>query len=223
MLAAEYVLGSLRGRARQRFEKLLLSEPGLHDAVTYWQLRLNPLAETLKPVQPPARVWRGIQRRIQDHNSVQPGWFAKLRNSLVFWQGFSLASVVFILLSTLILPGKIPSIEDSPRYVAVLTDGQARPSLVASMSDNGRALKIDMLGPDTTGPDRIMQVWCVPKGGGKPMPIGMLSSEQGRFELSLDQLDALHDAQEIAITFEPVNEAPKEQPSGEIMYRGKII
>ncbi|HSS69271.1 MAG TPA: hypothetical protein VLQ46_01310, partial [Casimicrobiaceae bacterium] len=50
-LAAQYVLGTLRGRARERFERLAHSDSGLGDAVRQWEERLVPLAEELPPVQ----------------------------------------------------------------------------------------------------------------------------------------------------------------------------
>jgi anti-sigma-K factor RskA len=43
-LCAEYVLGTLRGAARRRFEHWLAVDAGLRRAVSEWQDRLSPLA-----------------------------------------------------------------------------------------------------------------------------------------------------------------------------------
>jgi anti-sigma-K factor RskA len=51
MLASEYVLGTLHGRARRRFERLLGEDAGLRVTVEAWQNRLTPLAEALPPVE----------------------------------------------------------------------------------------------------------------------------------------------------------------------------
>ncbi|HSI58836.1 MAG TPA: hypothetical protein VLA16_14855, partial [Ideonella sp.] len=63
-LAAEYVLGTLRGRARHRFETLLPAHPALRWAVARWQDMLLPLAASVKPVEPSAAVWTGIEARL---------------------------------------------------------------------------------------------------------------------------------------------------------------
>ena len=54
-LASEYVLGTLRGPARRRFEALLSAHPGLRDAVSLWQQRLAPLSTSVAEVAPPDR------------------------------------------------------------------------------------------------------------------------------------------------------------------------
>ena len=63
-LAAEFALGTLRGRARQRFRRWIGEDAGIADTVQDWELRLAPLAAAVAPVQPPARVWRAIEERI---------------------------------------------------------------------------------------------------------------------------------------------------------------
>jgi anti-sigma-K factor RskA len=45
-LAAEYALGTLRGLARRRFERLLSGNAALRDLVKDWELRVNLLAES---------------------------------------------------------------------------------------------------------------------------------------------------------------------------------
>lgn len=224
LLAAEYVLGSLQGAARHRFETLLLQEPGLRNAVEYWQYRLHPLAENVKPIQPPKKVWRTIRARIRSRRAVGEPWWNILWSSLDFWRGFSLASVLIIVGGYLVSPGFQESKEESlVQYVAVLQDDRARPMMVASMARDGRSLLVDMLGEDSTGDDKVMQVWCVPKDGGMPMSLGLLTSKQGVFELSLEQLKGLHKASEIVISFELMEVAPAEIPQGQVMYRGVMI
>ena len=63
-LAAEYVLGTLRYRARRRFERWLLS-PQVGAIVKAWEDRLAGLEPQLAPVTPPAVVWQGIEDRLQ--------------------------------------------------------------------------------------------------------------------------------------------------------------
>ena len=84
-LAAEYVLGTLRGGARRRFETLLPAHPRMADAVQSWQQRMQPLAAQITPVEPPPRVWTALQQRLFGELAALPRWWQRLG----LWQGFS--------------------------------------------------------------------------------------------------------------------------------------
>ena len=63
-LAAEYALGTLHGGARRRFEKLLVTNRALRDAVSAWQDRLAPLGDGLEPVTPAPALLAKIEQSI---------------------------------------------------------------------------------------------------------------------------------------------------------------
>ncbi len=223
LLAAEYVLGMLRGQAAIRFEKLLISEPGLRQALEYWQYRINPLAEMVEPVKPPSRVWKNIQQHIQ---ISQRSSMSKLFwNNLNFWRGFALASVMLVVgfgLGVWQAAIERPTI-DAMEYIAVLQNHRSEPILVASVVDGGKALKLDMISEAITEPGQVMQVWCIPKEGGEPVSVGFINSESNRFDMTVNQIQMLHDSQEIVVSIEPLGGSPKNEPSGPIMYRGNLI
>lgn len=60
-LAAEYVVGTLRGKARTRYQKLMMQYQAVSDATAQWEQYLTGFAETLPPVTPPDSVWENIQ------------------------------------------------------------------------------------------------------------------------------------------------------------------
>jgi anti-sigma-K factor RskA len=64
MLAAEYVLGTLSGRARTRFKRLLAADAALRSEVSYWEQRLGTLGLKIRPLAPPPRVWTAIDLAI---------------------------------------------------------------------------------------------------------------------------------------------------------------
>src|ERR1700687_4757617 len=92
-LAAEYVLGTLRGGARRRFESLLPAHPLLREAALAWQDRLMPLTAAIAPVQPSGEVWRRISDRIEGHRNeakaAQGAW-----QRLAFWRVLSACASV---------------------------------------------------------------------------------------------------------------------------------
>lgn len=218
LLAAEYVLGSLHGASRRRFATLLAGEPGLRKEVEYWQRRLNPLADTLPLMQPHRRVWRNIQDRIRGDAVA---WPALLWNSLAFWRSLAVGSATALLLAAFVILQLNTNYEQAIHYVAVLKNQQAQPMLIATMEEN--MLTLDMLGPDNTGPGEVMEVWSLPRDGGKPVSLGLLKGRHGRLVLSRTQLEWLETAGEIAISIEPVGGSPTGLPTGPVMYRGDTI
>jgi anti-sigma-K factor RskA len=87
-LAAEYALGTLRGRARRRFERLFSGDVHLRDLAQDWELRINLLSESAPAVEPPARVWDNIAQRIgPDPALIRESWLNRLWDSLGFWRG----------------------------------------------------------------------------------------------------------------------------------------
>ena len=233
LLAGQYVLGQLSERARRRFERLLLQDPELQTAVAYWEQRLGALAEMVTPVEPPKKIWAQIHARMQAgaepsqahaHCSHRFDWW----QNIALWRSIGFTGVALIL-ALLLHPNTSPwrePIAPAPYYIAVLQDQRAQPMMVASINDQGALLLTMLEAAPISQPvesNTVMQVWCVPKGSGEPVSIGILKSNEQRFELSLEELQELHSAEEIAISFEPIKSAPVAKPSGPFMYRGDII
>ena len=123
-LAAEYVLGNLRGAARRRLATLLRGQPRLHDKVTQWEERLFPALLRAPPVPPPPRVWRAIAQRIAPA-ARRPfdlrRWWIRLGSGAV------VAALVALAYLAVAPPGAAPF-----TMVAVLTDARAQPSILVS-------------------------------------------------------------------------------------------
>jgi anti-sigma factor RsiW len=60
MAAAEYVLGTLDASERQEFERRLASDPLLRAQVAEWQANLDPLAQSIEPIEPSVALWHRI-------------------------------------------------------------------------------------------------------------------------------------------------------------------
>src|SRR5690349_3791746 len=88
-LAAEYALGTLRGRARAAFRRRLLEDAALAMEVARWEARLMPMADAVPPVPPPHRLWRDIVARL---DPVAPR--GSLAERLRFWRALGLAASV---------------------------------------------------------------------------------------------------------------------------------
>ena len=62
-LAAAYVLGTLQGPARRRYDALLPRKTMLRLAVEDWTERLAPMLTDLQPVEPSRALWQAVAER----------------------------------------------------------------------------------------------------------------------------------------------------------------
>ena len=120
-LAAEFVLGNLRGAARSRLVTLMRYRPGLRDKVVQWEECLYPLVMRAPKVKPPPRVWRAIHARISPKAASGLGaseWFRRFAMG-----GFAAAA-----LAALVYIGVAPPRAPAFTMVAVLNDARAQPA-----------------------------------------------------------------------------------------------
>jgi anti-sigma-K factor RskA len=147
-LAADYALGTLRGPARQRFERLLAGDPRLRDSAEDWELRVNLLAESAPAVPPPARVWAGIAERIGPASApTREGLLQQLWDSLGFWRAASLLAAAAAAVAVYValqppdtgqeqiaaldrrltgIESKLAAVEATPREIGALNERLAR-------------------------------------------------------------------------------------------------
>lgn len=212
-LASEYVLGTLHGHARARFERLLLSDARLRDEVAAWQTRLLPLADALPPVAPPPRVWRGIQSRIGLQQEVS-------RRSLAFWRNLGLvstAAAAALALYIAVTPPRTPEMT----YVALITDTHAKPAWIVSARN--AQLTIKSLAPHTLAANQSLQLWLLPAGG-KPVSLGLVPLAVSKTAVLPTQVGAqFAHAQAMAISLEPAGGSPTGQPTGPVLYQGPLV
>lgn len=226
-LAAAYVLGTLAGPARRRFEALLPSHPALRTAVAGWESRLMPLALSVQPVEPPAQVWAGIEGRLfgsadgapaaaASRRASEQGWWRRLG----LWQALSglatTAALAMAVLVTQVPPAQPPVVVvlgANPEAAAAL-----EASFVASVSADGRALVLRPLNPLRVSADRALQLWAVPAAGA-PRPLGLVRTEG---ETRVLRAELLRDTAAFAVSVEPPGGSPTGAPTGPIVSVGKL-
>lgn len=222
-LAAQYVTGTLRGRARRRFEVLLGAHATLRVAVRRWQDRLIPLTAVLAPQSPPPRVWQGVERALWPPRAADaplPWW-----QRLGFWRGASgAASIAALVLAALL---SVPTAQAPPIVVVLQSTGdapQAAGSFVASFSADGRALVTRPLAPVAVRADRVLELWAVPPQGA-PRSLGLISSSGvtvvARERLPKQVLESSSTAA-LAVSVEPPGGSPTGAPTGPVVFAGKL-
>jgi anti-sigma-K factor RskA len=209
-LAAEYVLGTLHGRARARFERLLRKETSLQETVHSWEVRLNPLAGQLPQEQPPRRVWRAIERRIR------PMPHSRFWQSLALWRGLALAGSLAALAFGLYVALQPPRIAE-PSAIAVFNRTDGQPMWVVAALPAKNQLEVHSVNPPTVQPNQDLELWLIPPGG-KPQSLGLLPREGSR-RLPLPNLSG----GTLAVSLEPAGGSPTGQPTGPVLYQTPVV
>jgi anti-sigma-K factor RskA len=220
LLAAEYVLGTLRGAARARFERELRADPALRRAVVAWESRLEGFDEATAPVAPPAPVWDRVAAVIAPVAAPAAPSRAGLWQSAVFWRWVSAGlAAAALVLAVITLQPRAPT----GTVVAVLQDQAKEPVWTLRLDSAGRRLVAETLRPQSPGPDRALQLWVLPPGATAPAP-GPLLPLQGRGETALPPalVDLLRGQGQVLVSVEPPGGAPAGVPTGPVLYSGAL-
>ncbi len=219
LLAAEYVLGTMRGARSERFEAQMRADPALERRVRAWEARLAPMTEGFEAVESPDSSWRGIERRLfaVEKNAVAEsaagvsGWWRRLA------LGFAATAVMF-LATTLYLTLSL----GAPQCYAVLTDAGSRPMAVVFDRRNMKELVVLPVGSRLAGDGGTARLWIVL--GNTAVPVGTLNPD-GETHLPLDKpmlTAVMGSSARLLVTRESAGAPTPGLPSGERIAEGAV-
>jgi anti-sigma-K factor RskA len=215
-LAAEYVLGTLRGRARRRFERWLVS-PQVGTLVKAWEQRLAGLEPPLERVTPPDTVWRGIEQKLDLRK--------RGRAPVLRWLSVAAAAAFFAMVAVYVLrtPPAPPDVVQPPPMLASTQRGflQADPQTiywrVEVLGDN-QEISLHVHKVHDLPPGKSHELWALPAGGGEPISLGLMPHTGDHHRvLSASQRAALGGANQIAVTLEPEGGSDSGKPTGPVL------
>ncbi|MDX1405366.1 MAG: anti-sigma factor [Woeseiaceae bacterium] len=214
-LAAEYVLGTLQGAARRRFDRLMAERADARFAVWRWERELNGLASALRPRAPRGRVWQNISRRIEASKPLRPSILER-------WRGWWLAvpaAAVAALLAIAILP--TTAIERA----AIFADQDATAIWVVSADLDNGLLRTEVINAPESSPENSFELWILRDNNLPPLSLGLLPLAPGQVEsrLSAELLAALAGASRLAISLEPAGGSPTGLPTGPVLYQATLV
>ena len=245
-LAAEYVLGTLRGRARLRFQSWMREDAALRRTVTEWEQRLAPMAAGVAEAPPPRRVWQAIEARIgavaapRAAPAAAPAPPPASRatgggfwDSLTFWRGWGLVATgcAAALIGALAL--QKPQVVEvpveklvertgmQPSYVAVLRDKAGKAVFVAYAGRKSEELWVKRIGLGAEPEGHRFELWGLyAKEGAAPRLLGVLPKEdKATINLAAVADESLRDFPALAITLEPARGSGG-APTGPVVAAG---
>src|SRR5262245_16609871 len=235
-LAAEYVLGTLRGRARARFQAWLREDAALRRTVAEWESRLAPMAGAIAEVRPPRRVWTAIQSRIGGGAREAKGGFW---DSLAFWRNWGLVATgcAAALVAALALRApetvevvktvEVPVKDIQPSYVAFLhaTQGGDKLVFVAYARRDSDEMWVKKVALGDAPADHGHELWGLPATpGAPPKSLGMLPrDERGTIRLAAAAGETLRDFPALAISIEPAGGSKTGLPTGPVIAKGDCL
>ncbi len=228
-LASTYVLGTLAGGARRRFERLLQQRADLQLAVAEWDARLGALAQAVPPRAAPPRVWATIDARTRPLSvAVAParpgplGWLKPAGFSLGgLAAGLLAASVLFVTVPGLFITADRAAMLTGQRlpqsYVGLLTDAQGNGKLLVSSLRHGTAMTVKVIGPIAPPAQGRLVLWAVPAQGPAFVlgPVPLTGSATSQLPGTSEQL--LAKVQKLVVTAE--TDAAPTAP-GTVVYSG---
>ena len=208
-LASEYLLGTLRGPARRRFERLCASDAAAAAALHRWENEWAPLSASLPPLQPSAAVWQALQRRLFGAGAAGAP-IPRRRRWLLAAAAGAAAVALFV---GLLLWQQTPPLQPLARLGTDPAHAQWQLERRAPLT----TLTIRVVGPVQAPPGKSYELWALPRGG-KPVSLGLLPTTGIReHALSAAQRAALLGADKLAVSVEPAGGSPSGGPTGPII------
>ncbi len=220
-LAASYVVGTLQGRAKRRFETGMRRYPAIATAVHEWAQRFLPLSTALPQKEVSKALWVSIEKRIGTSSAsvARAGW----------WRSFSpipLGTMVLGLLvgsfTTVLWQAQRDSMQEMQlpqSYVGVLATQQGLPGLVVSSLRYGKTVDVKQIAAVVVPDGRVLHLWRIDKNQ-QATWLGPIPQEKFAQIALQDTADKVFfTAVELAVSIEQSGSTPA-QPTQPFVYRG---
>lgn len=219
-LAAEYVLGTLRGPARQRFQKLMMQHSSISEATLTWEQHLNGLGQSIPPVKPDNIVWQRIERQLgleikPEKTNVVPIAKAKPR----IWQSIAaLASAAAVVLAVLLVNVQ-PTASPEIQQLALFNNEEQE--LLWALEIGKDSIGVRATKQFQAKANADYELWIVAADGRPPISLGILP-KSGKLQLAKPDLFDQIDIAALAVSLEPLGGSLNGSPTA-VLYTAKLV
>ncbi len=236
-LAGEYVLGTMHGGARRRFQSMMQAHAQVARAAARWETQLEPMNADLPAMQAGDALWSRIAQRSfgtgparapasrLDARAAPSAWAASVRRWLApipaaaLSMGLMLGVGAPLVWQTLQADRYETQLPES--YVGVLATADGKPGLIVSSLRRGKTVDLKVLRAVPVPPDSQLVLWTL-DANGVAQPVGPLPALAGTFvslDLGRSSEEAFSRAVELAVSVEAAGATPA-APSLPYVYRG---
>lgn len=223
-LAAEYVLGTMRGSARKRFQQLLVQYPSLRATTDRWEQHINNLGEQVKPISPDPIVWEKVKARLAfdkasdftvDKNKVVPIKASPQSR----WKTFTaLSSAAAIILAVLLIRGNYPVATPPVEQLSVMQNADNQPMWLIEIRRND--LTTIATNNVTKRTQNDYQLWMLAEDGRPPISLGLLPQSGMKTLVKIDSFEQL-DIAALAVSLEPLGGSVNGSPT-EVLFVSEL-
>jgi len=228
---AEYALGVLDAQERAALEADVSRDPALQRALDDWHQRFAPLAEDIRAITPPERVWTRIRRDLgfmTPQSAPEPKrWW----DSLNVWRWLTIGASV----AALVLLGVTFNLLRQPPQAPPTTAAVPNEYLVATIArkdglvhwtatvDLRRARMVLVPASRAAVPaNRTTELWLIPPNA-KPIALGVFPADQPATMTLPPEIVAQMNAQAVlAVSDEPPGGSPTGAPTGTVLATGQM-
>lgn len=222
-LAAEFALGTLSAAEQQEAEELLGRDAEFAGLVKAWERRLIPLALALEPVEAPPRIRGAVMKAIAGDAAGTETVVSWKRKASAWRLATVGTSAIAASLAAFILVGKPSGPPTDQRYVAVLQAEGPGPAFLASIDLANGSISVRTMGA-VAQPGKSYELWALGGGRDKPQSLGVIDATFRIPASKLGKIDpaVLNDTL-FAVSLEPEGGSPTSQPTGPVMFTGKLV
>ena len=215
-LCGEYLVGTLRGRPRRRFERALKQEPLVAARLAYWQRTYALRPSNEMRVQPDPNTWRRLEADLDLAKYRRPWW-----QRVGLWRLWATAATAALVV---VIGMQVQVFEGQRRLVEVARlAGKDQPATVtASLSKDRQFLELRSVRPIEAGPQQSYELWLIPKEGGAPLSLAVLGRLDARLIVPPAQRARLQAGATLAVSVEPAGGSPTGAPTGPVILVGAI-
>jgi anti-sigma-K factor RskA len=230
-LAGEYVLGTLAAEERAEVARRMLADHELAAAVTAWQRRLAPFADSAAELAPSAGLLAAIEARLDAPAAATPrapamaaAEVTALRRRVSFWRGTTAGAAALaacLAVAVVAAPYWLAPSQGGHFVGMVSRDGGLPAMIVEVDTAEGTVSVRSVTAAAPSG--RSLELWYVAEGRA-PLSVGLIERAGATLRFPTGGLPGFIPASAtFAVTEEPQGGAPEGKPTGPVIFSGKLI
>lgn len=222
-LAGEYVLGTLDAAERASVEARRAREAQLDRAIRDWEKRLAPLDASSRPVDPSPGLFERIESRIGNSEPVT-AQVIELKDRLKFWRRTAaITSAMAASLLAVVVVREMTPPPKSRNLVAVLQKDAQSPAFLVSVDVDNKFMTVRPVAAKHEA-GKSYELWLIHDSLGKPRSLGVVDDPSviRPAQLAAYDKNVIENAT-LAISLEPEGGSPTGDPTGPVLFAGKMI